>query len=254
MATKINQILQRIQKNDLVFSSWMSGHGVSRTEQGAFVKSGWLDKLTQGVYKLHGSEPTLFNAVSSYNSQLGKNCFLGASTALDLRGFSHFVPMGKQSAYLFTPTSQRLPSWLLAYSWDMNVHYFTTNIFGDDQIGIDTMTINGDIKLLVSSPERAFMECLHLSPNYYSLMDTYYVMETLSSLRPKLIESLLDRCSSVKVKRLFLFMAEKSNHPWFSLFNVSAIDLGKGKRSIVKGGVYDSKYKITIPYELKIYE
>ena len=33
--------------------------------------------------------------------------------------------------------------------------------------------------------------------------------------------------------------------------NLDKIDLGSGKRVIAKGGVYDKKYQITIPAELK---
>lgn len=253
MATKINQLLQSIDKNAVIFSSWMSLKGVSRAEQSAFVKSGWLEKVTQGVYKLSGTTPTLYNAIASYNSQLNRRCHIGASTALDLRGFSHFVAMGRQTAYLFTPTAQRLPSWLLGYRWDMDVRYFTTNIFSDNSLGIETMAYNG-IDILVSKPERAFMEALYLSPTYYSIMDIYYVMEMLTTLRPKIVQQLLVSCSSVKVKRLFLYMAEKANHQWFRALKIPEIDMGDGKRSLSKGGVYDSKYRITIPIELKDYE
>lgn len=253
MAIKINQILRSLDKNTVIFSSWMSGRGVSRAEQTSFVKSGWLEKLTQGTYKLAGSNPTLFHYVASYNKQLGKQCHIGASTALDLRGFSHFVAMGKQVAYLSTPTSERLPSWMLKHSWDMEVRYFTTNIFSQGTLGIETMEDNG-VELLVSTPERAFMEALYLTPTYFSLLDIYYVMEMLTTLRPKLVQQLLESCSSVKVKRLFLYMAEKANHKWFRALDASKIDMGEGKRSLSKGGVYNIKYRITIPAELDSYE
>lgn len=253
MPTKINQLFQVVPPNALIFSAWMAERGVSRAEQSSYVRTGWLEKLAHGVYYRKGSKPTLYDAISSYNNQLKKQCFVGASTALDLRGFSHFVAMGKPTAYIFTQTPHRLPLWLLKYSWDMEVRYFTTNIFGDDLVGIEKMEING-VEILISSPERAFMECLLLTHTYYSIMDIYYVMEMLTTLRPKLVQQLLDRCSSVKVNRLFLYMAEKSKHQWFQWINPSTIKLGEGKRSMVKNGVYDSKYEITIPKELENYE
>ena len=60
----------------------------------------------------------------------------------------------------------------------------------------------------------------------------------------------LESCTSIKVKRLFLFLAEKANHSWVKHINLEKIDLGSGKRSIVKNGAYNSKYKITVPKEL----
>lgn len=96
------------------------------------------------------------------------------------------------------------------------------------------------------------MECLHLAPQYYDITDLYYVMEMLSILPPKNVQRLLEECRSVKVKRLFLFMAEKARHAWFEALDLDKVDLGSGKRVIAKGGVYDKKYQITIPAELKM--
>lgn len=38
-------------------------------------KSGWLDRISKGVYKIHGTEPSLLATVSLYNTQLSKSCF-----------------------------------------------------------------------------------------------------------------------------------------------------------------------------------
>ena len=46
-------------------------------------------------------------------------------------------------------------------------------------------------------------------------------------------------------------MAEKSGHEWVKHIQLDKTDLGKGKRSIVKGGVYDPKYQITVDKELE---
>ena len=61
---------------------------------------------------------------------------------------------------------------------------------------------------------------------------------------------MLEQCRSVKVNRLFLYMAEKAGHNWFQYLDLKKVNLGKGKRSIVKNGVYENKYKITVPKEL----
>ena len=142
--------------------------------------------------------------------------------------------MGKPLAYLFTSKDQRLPGWLKEGEWDMTVKYFTTNLFPCG-LGVDTMDYQGH-KLLLSTPERAFMECLHLAPANFTFLDVYYVMEMLTTLRPKLLQDLLEKCSSVKVKRVFLYMAEKSGHQWFNALDISKIDLGNGKRFLAEGG------------------
>lgn len=252
MATKIKEILSSVPQDSLLFSSWLAEQGIDRKEQTLYVRSGWLERVANGVYKLEGSAPTLYGAVASYNAQLGKMCHVGASSALDLRGYSHFVAMGKPLAYLFTSPEQRLQNWILKLEWDMSIKYFTTSIFKDN-VGLEEYDYRGH-KLLMSGPERAFMECLHLAPSNYSLMDAYYIMEMLTTLRPRLVQQLLEKCSSVKVKRLFLYMAEKSGNQWFKVLDISKIDLGKGDRLITLGGKYVGKYGIIIPSELTEYE
>ncbi len=252
MATKIKQIIDSVPQDSIFFSSWLASKGIDRKEQTLYVRSGWLERIATGVYKLEGSKPTLFGAVASYDEQLGKNCHIGASSALDLRGYSHFIAMGKPKAYLFTPTEERLQSWLQNSEWDMTVRYFTTSIFAGDT-GLEKYEYRGH-RLPISGPERAIMECLHLAPSNFSLLDVYYVMEMMTTLRPKLVQQLLEKCSSVKVKRLFLYMAEKSGHQWFNSLNPGRIDLGSGKRHLAGGGEYVSKYLMTIPADLAEYE
>jgi hypothetical protein len=72
-------------------------------------------------------------------------------------------------------------------------------------------------------------------------------MEGLTTLRSRLVQSLLERCVSVKVKRLFMLLAENSKHAWVQKVDLSKVDFGKGKRTLAKGGRFDSKYNITVP-------
>lgn len=115
------------------------------------------------------------------------------------------------------------------------------------------MAVEGD-SLLVSSPERAFLECLHLPEASSSLLDLYYIMESLTTLRPKLVQALLEACSSQKVKRLFVYMAEKARHPWFKALKLDNVQLGTARLMAVPTGKYIAKYNMTIPKGLAEYE
>ena len=66
--------------------------------------------------------------VSSYNVQLGKRCIVGAYTTLELRGYSHYLSMGKPMAYLFTDKTNKLTSWLLKEEWDMTINNISGKI------------------------------------------------------------------------------------------------------------------------------
>jgi hypothetical protein len=51
----------------------------------------------------------------------------------------------------------------------------------------------------------------------------------------------------VKVKRLFLHLAERHSHPWAKSLDLSKESLGSGKRVLVAGGRLDAKHLITVP-------
>ena len=76
--------------------------------------------------------------------------------------------------------------------------------------------------------------------------EAYQIIELLISVKPKEFQKLLENCTSVKVKRLFLYLVELSSHSWFKKLDISKINLGKGVREITKGGKYDQKYNIII--------
>jgi hypothetical protein len=99
----------------------------------------------------------------------------------------------------------------------------------------------------VSSPERAILELLHLTTTNAAVTAAMDVMSGLSTLRPQVVQDLLEACQSVKVKRLFLWGAESAGHDWVSHLATERLDLGKGKRSIYRGGRFDAKYRITVP-------
>lgn len=253
MATKIQQILEANPSLNVLFGEWLAGQGLDAKGQHSYMKSGWLNRLSRGVYALQGSTPTLYNAVSAYNTQLDKHCIVGAYTALELRGYSHYLSMGRPTAFLFTSKDDKLPAWMLQLEWDMGIKYMTTSFLGDDRKGVESLDVNGNI-LLVSSPERAILECLNLPDSSASLLDIYYIMESLTTLRPKLVQTLLEACTSQKVKRLFVYMAEKSGHSWFKALDIEKIQLGKSRYMVVSTGKYIAKYNLTIPKELAEYE
>lgn len=253
MATKIQQILESNPDTKVLFGEWLSGQGLDAKSQYAYMKSGWLSRLSKGVYALQSTTPTLMQTISAYNSQLSRECIVGAYTALEMRGYSHYLSMGKPQAYLFTGKDYKLPSWMLQREWDMTIKYMVTSFLGDDRKGVEPFVADGN-ELLVSSPERAMLECLNLPESSASLLDLYYIMESLTTLRPKLVQSLLEECSSKKVRRLFLYMAEKAGHQWFRALNLDSIPLGTSRYMIVPTGRYIAKYNMTIPKDLADYE
>jgi hypothetical protein len=104
--------------------------------------------------------------------------------------------------------------------------------------------------LTLSAPERAILELLDEVPQKETFHQADMLMEGLRTLSPKRLQKLLVECRSVKVKRLFLWFAERHNHAWLKQINREGIDLGTGKRMLQRGGKLDPKYAITVPENL----
>lgn len=247
MGTKINKLRQQTPPNGILLTSWLEKSGFSRSEISQYMKSEWLQRISTGVYQFTGDTPSLYGILASYQKQADLKYHIGAASALELKGFSHYIAMGKPTAVVFSPIRPPLPKWLNDAELDMNLAEVSSKVIGDT--GIEQMDYLGQT-LTVSSPERAIMECILLSPSRYDLTDVYYLMEMLTSLRVSLVQLLLESCTSVKIKRMFLYMAEKARHRWFARLDLSRISLGSGTRSFAKGGVKVNAYDIVIPKEL----
>ena len=151
---------------------------------------------------------------------------------------------------MVTCNNEAVPQWTKLNVFDREFKPFSTDTFASPQ----TTTIHfRDWQLLVSTPEQAFMECLLLAPLHYNYLDLYYIMEQLTTLRPEMVLTLLHTTKNYRVKRLFLYMAEKAGHYWLDEVDVHSIDLGTHKLQLEKAGAYVSKYKLTIPRELYEY-
>lgn len=248
--SKINSLLMNIHPGGLLFSEGLKKQGYSDQLMKQYRKSGWLKSLSKGVMYRSGDSLSALAALASCQEQTDKLYRVAAHSALELSGYYHFVPMGKPQL-MVASNEPRTPQWAKSDLFDMTIEFFTTSAFGFIQkqtIKQNNYTLNASI------PELAFMECLLLAPKRYSYMDLYYIMEQLTALRPAKVQQLLEATSNLTVKRLFLYMAEKANYPWFQAIEFERIELGTSKIQLCKGGVYVSKYKITIPRELAEYE
>ncbi len=248
MASKIKSIIEQTPLNGVVLSSWLSANGLSRSEQANYVKTGWLSRICPGFYHISTQSPKLYPSLLSISNQSDFKYHIGALTALELKGFYHYGQLGEPKAFIYA--SEKWPKCLDKVKWDITPIRLKSDVY--EELGLTSISLEG-VEVALSSPERAIFEYLDMIPELANPMDIFYIMEMLTTLRPRLINKLLSK-ASIKTRRLFLFMAEKARHPWFEELSLDGVNLGSGDRSITPGGVYDKKYKIVIPKELVDYE
>jgi hypothetical protein len=241
--------MQEWLKGTVKLSSELNRKGYKKDLLKKYIKSKWLESLGYGAFKLAGDSVEWFGAISALQEEKNFNLHPGGKTALTIKGYAHYLSESYSNVQLFGKSGENLPKWFVKQQWNVRVTYIQTKLFGNDTKKYLSDTEIKNVKIKISSPEMAAMEMLHLVPKDQSFNEATKIMDGLTTLRPELVQELLEKCNSIKVKRLFMFMAEQSQHLWLKDLASDKIYLGSGKRSIVQNGVLDKKYQITVPKE-----
>ena len=248
MISKLNDLLKQWPKGTVATASWLQEHGVYRQLARRYALSGWIQSIGRGAFLRSGDTVEWFGGVYALQTQLALKVHVGASTALLLKGLGHFLPLGKNAEVcLLSECRERLPAWFTRYAWDVRMRYASPRFLETSDPAGFTEVKHGDFSVRVSAPERAILEVLHEATTNDAIDHAVELMDGLGTLRPQVVQSLLEGCRSVKVKRLFLWAAESAGHQWLSRVAVECLDMGKGKRRLYRGGQLNTKYGITVP-------
>lgn len=244
--SKLNKILAQWPQNCVVTSAWLEAHGVYRQLAHKYVAGGWIKKLHSGAFQRPGDQISWQGGLFAVQKQLELPIHLGGASLLGLRGYGQHIPAaGKTPLNLYGGPGVELPKWFMRQPWSKHVSYSRKTLFSKP-VGLTKYTTEQGLELISSGVERAFFEMID-DLAHLDFDQVYEVCERLSGLRPQVLQELLEKCNSYKVKRIFCFMANRVSYPWFKKLNLKKINLGTGKRVIVKNGSFDSNYQITIP-------
>jgi len=246
--SKINQMLIEWTPGDIHSLKWMKERGVPQNLAYQYYDKGSLDKIGPGIYKRKGEQISWMGVVRLLQEELGKGLHVSGRTALELKGSSHYTPMGKTTiVYLSSYEKSKLPKWLLKNNFDREFSYRSSGLF-TKELELSEYHSPMGYKLKVSSRELAIFELIDLLDLKNSFETAENYLNGLAGLRSDKLQNLLEDCTSIKVKRVFLYLSEKIGHSYFQYLDVSKIDLGSGKRQIVtNNSQLDKKYLITVP-------
>lgn len=255
-ALRRKQISELLPEGVLIDRDWLMENNLSRHAIDNMVKSQQLHSVSKGIYVRGTSRITWQSVVYALQTILKMNFVIGGITALELQGLGHYLLLsGNQIIHLFG--NDRLPGWVNELMPEVTfLRHANNNLFSfDPESAPHLFTVTrewkeGLGKLIISSPERAFLELLSDVPRRISPEHASQLMQGLTTLAPRNLQKLLEECGNVKVKRLFFWLAERYNYTWLNKLDITKIDLGSGNRMLVKGGKLDKKYKITVPSSL----
>ena len=275
---KLNWLQRNLPEGLLADTQWFQGHGFSRQLLRKYIQGGWLLPVARGVYRRPAAKlpvPGQANdlqwqhVVISLQNLMDYPVAVGGRTALELQGFGHYLSATSSREVHVYRYQKNPPGWVSRLNLGTRlVLHRATRLFEKAAIspglGKRSDAPNADAwfaqagltthpwghwnwPLILSTPERAILELLDEVPQRETFHQAEMLMEGLSNLSPRRLHSLLVDCRSVKVKRLFLWFAERHNHAWLTKLERTSIDLGRGKRMLVRGGKLDKKFNITVP-------
>ena len=130
---------------------------------------------------------------------------------------------------LWGNNSKPLPIW---FTERFDCRYQATQLF-DSKLrkgfGLQSLP-NGRPEVLVSVPERALLELLSDVGKTQSLDEARQLVESLRSLREKILDELLTHTERIKVVRLAEMLAKDLDLPWAALAKKYSRRLGGGAR------------------------
>lgn len=271
---KLHLLERSLPEGLIVDAAWLSKHGYSTSLRSQYVAADWLQQPARQVYRRPRGSLRWQQVIISLQTLLDYPLFVGGRTALELQGYAHYLAHETKEIHLYGP--QRPPAWLNKLRVDVRFLYHNDRrLFPNEPAlraysslnwnsrkaqGSTTDSLDfgltvqpwaqWDWPLTLSTPERAVLELLDELPGRESFHQVDKLIEGLPNLSPNRLQKLLADCRNVKVKRLFFFFADRHQHAWAKRIKKNAIDLGKGKRMLVKGGKFNSTYQITIPEDL----
>ncbi|MEE9321723.1 MAG: type IV toxin-antitoxin system AbiEi family antitoxin domain-containing protein [Granulosicoccus sp.] len=267
--SKLNRLEQILPEGLLVDASWLERHGYYRSQRSQYVSSGWLEQPTRGVFCRPRGVVSWEQVVISLQTLLEFPVSVGGRSALESQGYAHYLSQSQKYIHLYC--DKKLPAWVFKIEIDQSFIFhnrlrylpeveLSPQALSLTERTLENETLDGALRinrwgqwrwpLVMSMPERAYLELLDELPQKETFHMADVIMEGLVNLSPRRMQLLLESCQSVKVKRLFFFFAERHQHRWLAHINHEKIDLGKGKRMLVKGGKLDTKYQITVPEEI----
>jgi hypothetical protein len=239
-----------LPEGQLVNRAWLQARGINRPRVDYALRAGKLEAVSHGVYRRPGPPLKWEHVVYSLN-EMGCRVHVGGRSALEMQGLAHYLPAGAVRRIDLYHT-HKVPEWVKVFQVPFCFAIHTQRIFSIlTEAAIQSRPFGSwDWPIAYSTPELAMIELLaELRDDAdFSVVDKFF--EAAVNLRPELLNALLRDCTQIKAKRLFLWFTRRHGHAWAPSLETGTIDLGRGKRMLIKGGVLDATYQITVPRQM----
>lgn len=237
----------------LVNRKVLYSYGLTRPDVDYYVRSGFLSSFARGLYHRKSDYNLTWREVVASLKDLGYHAHVGGASVVREAGLDHFVSVSDSATSISLYSAESLPKWLsdtqitetltdTKQSWLKKLpnSAYRTQTFGQ-----------WDREIKYATLELALLEQLVDAKLEAELVAIDRQLEGMANLSPTRLNELLRLCPNIKAKRLFGWLSQRHDHAWVKHIKWDKVDLGKGKRSLIKGGRYNDQWQITVPRKME---
>lgn len=193
----------------------LDAQGVSAFLAAKYARSGWLERLAQGVYAFAGDTLNRDQCLLFLQGHIS-GLHVAGKTALAWQGVRHNLSLREHLMLWGDDKRAKLPPWFVG---QFPASYRSATLFTPKASASGIGTPPGIFEgVRVSVPERAVLEMLYEVGKSQDMEEAKSLFEGLRGLRFEVQGELLSQCTSVKTVRLFLLWAKETE-----ILNVSAL-------------------------------
>ena len=244
---KLQTVMQAWPPGTIATTNWLASLGVSRQLCQTYMGSGWVKSIGYGAFVKTEDKPSWLGGVHALQQELPLH--VGGITSLEILGRAHFIPLGEGGqVYLYNHGGQseiHIPKWYQNFFSSKVVQRLNLRLF-KTQVGLEKFATD-NFSVQISGTERALFEILAIVPKKIRFEYAAQLFEGQNTLRPELVQALLEECNSERVKRLFLYLAREQQLACFEQLNVKKIKLSANKITIGDGTIYVPDLRLFVP-------
>lgn len=228
---KLRDLYAQLPAGTPLTSEGLAGLGISADLAVHYARSGWLHRLSRGVYSRTGDPLALHPSLGLLQQKID-GLHIGGKSALEWYGMRHYISQ-QNILHLYGWTATHLPDWFVR---QFPSEYHRKRLFREQPnkpLNIDRFE-NRDGAPLVSAPERAILELLSEIGVRQPLQEAREIMEGTYNMRAEVLNQLLTHCTSIKTVRLCLQLGHELKLSWASKLDAKKLPTGSDRPWVSK--------------------
>jgi len=228
----LKRVLAGIPPGSPVTSADLARLGASPNLATYYVRAGWLHRIAHGVF-MRPADTLLLQPALRLLEQRITGLHIGGKSALERHGIQHYV-LQRPTLWLYGWDTAKLPTW---FQTSFPSTYVRKRLF--DEHPASMLHVHrqhgNDSEVLVSSPERAFLELISEMGTGRMPSDTLMLVWALDltdgtyTFRSKVLSELFKKCTSVTTIRICLLLGRGLKMPWVKKLNPASLPAGSEK-------------------------